>query len=338
MPPTEQAITARPPSPPAAPAAWSDPPRTDCPWCGSARLSARLRIRDPRRPVGFGLDRCRDCGHTFQNPRLTRQGLDLHHGDRPEDRAASARVIAAQRGIRRHRAAVRALLRFGEPESWLDVGCGRARFAAVARRAHPYIAFDGLDRDADVDRALAEGHIEEGHRGTLPELAPYLAGRYDALSMFHQLERALDPRRELVAARTVLRPGGHLLIETSDPDSRSAGLLGRWWAAYRQPWQLHLMPLGNLRRCLEDLGFTVVAAERRAAHLPRDLAAGTAQLLDRRLPTPRRDASPGGASGVLARAAFPAVTLALAADRLLAPALRRTRFANAYRIIARRDD
>jgi hypothetical protein len=40
---------------------------------------------------------------------------------------------------------------------------------------------------------------------------------------------------------------------------------------------------------------------------------------------------------MLLRAAAPAVAAARGADHLLAPAVRRTRFANAYRIIARRE-
>ncbi|WP_255950948.1 class I SAM-dependent methyltransferase [Streptomyces odontomachi] len=352
MPPTEQAVTGRRPPHATGPGQRTDllhePRRTDCPWCGSTRLSTRLTTTDllQHRSGTFVLDRCDDCAHHFQNPRLTPQGLDfycrdLHDGLGP---AAAERILGARHSPRRHRAAADALLRFGEPESWLDVGTGRALFPAVAKEEHPYIAFDGLDAGAVVELAVADGHIEEGHRGTLPELAPRLAGRYDALSMFHHLEHTPDPRAELRAARTVLRPGGHLLIETADPESRCAALLGRWWVAHLQPQHLHLIPLRNLHRELEDLGYTVIAAERRAAHVPHDLTAALLLALGRCLPAAgaprsavRSSALRRALRALLPRAAAPAVAAARGIDHLLAPAARRTRFANAYRIIARRD-
>ncbi|GHH74453.1 methyltransferase type 12 [Streptomyces sulfonofaciens] len=355
MPPSEQAVTGRQRAREAGHAAragaaqeLTEQRRTDCPWCGSRRLRTRLRAPDllQHKAGRFALDRCQDCAHTFQNPCLTAAGRDFHCRDLLDGLgpAVAERILGARHSARRHRAAADALLRFGEPESWLDVGTGRALFPAVAKEDHPYIAFDGLDAGAVVELAAADGHIDEAHRGTLPELAPRLAGRYDALSMFHHLEHTPDPRAELAAARTVLRTGGHLLIETADPESRFALLLGRWWISHLQPQHLHLVPLRNLRRALEDLGYTVVAAERRAAHVPYDLTAALVLLLDRCLPPagPRRRPERSGAlrrarRAVLLRATAPAVAAARAADHLLAPAARRTRLANAYRIIARKD-
>ncbi|GHJ38129.1 class I SAM-dependent methyltransferase [Streptomyces sp. TS71-3] len=325
-----------------------EPRRTDCPWCGSHRLRTRLRAPDllQHKAGCFVLDRCQDCGHTFQNPALTAAGREFHCGDLHDGLgpAVAERLLGARHSPRRLRDAAGAMLSFGEPESWLDVGTGRALFPVVAKEVHPYIAFDGLDTGAVVELAAADGHVDEAHRGTLPELAPGLAGRYDAVSMFHHLEHAPDPRAELAAARIVLRPGGHLLIETADPGSRFARLLGRWWISHLQPQHLHLLPLRNVHRALEDLGYTVIVAERRSAHVPYDLTVALVLLVDRCLPgagAPARPRPPGALRrarrAVLLRVAAPAVATAHAADRLLAPLARRTRFANAYRIIARKE-
>lgn len=46
---------------------------------------------------------------------------------------------------RRLRSVARAILPFPEPESWLDVGTGDARFPEAARQVFPYTSFDGLD-------------------------------------------------------------------------------------------------------------------------------------------------------------------------------------------------
>ncbi|MFF2653413.1 class I SAM-dependent methyltransferase [Streptomyces sp. NPDC058045] len=324
----------------------SEDPRADCPWCGSVRLRVRLRTVDPGRrlPGPFVLDECLDCGHTFQNPRLTPEDLARHHRARHLAPGGHRDDGTVRHPPRRHRAVLAAVLRFGEPESWLDVGTVDAAFCAAARQARPYTAYDALGTHPVLAEALADGRLDEAHRGTLPELAPELAGRYDVVSMFHHLEQTADPRAELAAARTVLRPGGHLVVETPDPRSRTARLLGRWWIWYEQPRRPHLMPLRNLRRELEELGYTVVAAERRGAHVPLDLSAALARLLGSRLPAdgaPWRTRPRGplhrAARRLALRAAAPALSAARLLDRLLAPAVRRSRYANAYRLVARKE-
>lgn len=233
--------------------------------------------------------------------------------------AQAAKIFAVPRSARRHQARARAMGRFIEPESWLDIDTGHGHFPAAAQQVHPYTAFDGLDLTERVEEGREAGRVEEAHRGLLADLAPKLAGRYDALSMFHYLERSADPRIELIAARTVLRPGGHLMIEVPVPESRYARLLGKGWL---RPEPHHRIPLTALRRELESLGYTVVAVDRREPHIPLDLTAGLAVAL--------------GRVRAAARVAAPLLAAAALADRLLAPLVSRTRFSNAYRVVARR--
>jgi SAM-dependent methyltransferase len=220
------------------------------------------------------------------------------------------------------------MLPYPEPESWLDVGTGHGYFPAAAREVYPYTAFDGLDTTPRVERARAAGRVEEAHRGALtdPEIAGRLRGRYDVVSMFHHLEHAPDPREELRAALAVLRPGGHLVVEVTDPACLFGALLGGWWVRYHQPRQLHLMPLWNLVRELESRGCRVLTTDRRTPHVPCDLTGALWLALTR---SPARTA--------LTRAGLPLLVSAAALDLGLAPLLRRTRFSNAYRIIARRE-
>ena len=171
-------------------ARFHEPRRDDCPWCGSTRLRVRLRTADliQRKPGGFTLERCDDCAHTFQNPRLTAEGLDFYrlgsarhdlgHRDfwRQDlchglDGGAPALLARAGSGRTRRLAGVRALSRIDEPESWLDVGTGRARFPGAARDVLPYTAFDGLDTDPGLAQGVRRGRIEEAHHGRLTHQA-----------------------------------------------------------------------------------------------------------------------------------------------------------------------
>ncbi|QTD98060.1 class I SAM-dependent methyltransferase [Streptomyces cyanogenus] len=308
---------------------FQEPRREDCPWCGSRRLRTRVRAPDPlrHRPGTFVLDGCRDCGHAFQNPRLTAEGIAFFHRefyDRHLDEL-TARVLSPRAVHRRHRTTARRLSALPEPESWLDVGTGYGRFPEAAKEFFPYTSFDGLDPAARVEQALLAGRVEEAHRGYLatPGTAARLRARYDVVTLFHHLQHAPDPRAELRAALTVLRPGGHLVVELPDPRCVFATLLGKRWLPYGQPRHLHLLPPANLRAELETLGCTILVTDRRDPHLPYDLAAAVALSLARSHP-------------LLRLAASPLLDVAAALDHVLAPFLRRTRFSNAYRIVARK--
>lgn len=229
---------------------------------------------------------------------------------RPPHPECAARAWRVVRAAWRVPEVVRAVAAYGEPESWLDVDAGDGRFAAEARRVLPYTAFDGTGLGAEVERARAAGVLDEAYRGTLPLLAGELGGRYDVVGLLHQLGDCPDPQAELAAARAVLRPGGLLLVEAPDPGCRTAALLGPWCLPHcaARP----ALTAEAVCELLRGLEFELVAVDRPAAHVPRTLDA------------------------LRAAAGLPGARLTRAADRLLAPLLRRTGFANAFRIVARR--
>ncbi|WTJ25447.1 class I SAM-dependent methyltransferase [Streptomyces pseudovenezuelae] len=184
--------------------------------------------------------------------------------------------------VRRLRSTARAILPFPEPESWLDVDTGDADFPEAARAFFPYTAFDGLDPTPRVLHAQAVERLEEGYQGRLsdPRITAHLRARYDVVSL---LNHRADPA-ELQAALAVLRPGGHLLVESRD----------------------------DPRPELVSRGCTVIVTARRSAHVPARLTARLA-----------------GAPGLPA-------AVARALDHTLALLLAGTRFARAYRVIARK--
>ncbi|MER5542572.1 class I SAM-dependent methyltransferase [Streptomyces sp. NPDC002589] len=323
-------------------------PRPDCPWCGSARLATRLRTTDllQHKPGRFALDHCADCGHTFQNPQLTEEGLEFYYRDF-YDGLGEQRMSGTFGGrAAMYRARTEAMLPHDPtPKTWLDVGTGHGHFCATARAVLPGTSFDGLDFTDGVELAAREGRVDHAYRGAFPALAPELAARYDVVSMFHYLEHSTDPDRELRAAHAAVRPGGHLLIEVPDPESRYARLLGRWWLPWLQPQHLHFMPVANLRRRLTELGFTVVAEQHAEAHDPVDLLAAVWLALDHA--APREDAPwlpepPGtlrrATRTALLLAGVPALIAATLLDRFaVRPLSHRLGLSNAYRLVARRE-
>ncbi|MEU5811009.1 class I SAM-dependent methyltransferase [Streptomyces sp. NPDC047718] len=319
-----------------------------CPWCGSARLGGRLRTADllQHKPGEFSLDRCHDCGHIFQNPRLSERGLAFYYRDfydgLGEERLGG--LFAGRTAAYRARAgSVRPHLT--GPAEWLDVGTGHGHFCASAAEVLPDVVFDGLDRSDGAELAQRAGRVRRGHRGSFTDLAAGMTGAYDVVSMFHYLEHSTDPQGELEAAHAVLRQGGLVVIDVPDPESRWARLLGRWWLPWLQPQHLHLVPVANLRRRLAETGFTVLAEEHAQAHDAVDLVAAAWLALDGL--APREDlpwlAEPPGAARRALRAAallagVPLLLVAALLDRAVArPLAGRWGLTNAYRLVARRE-
>ncbi|MET7639865.1 class I SAM-dependent methyltransferase [Streptomyces sp. NPDC005438] len=232
----------------------------------------------------------------------------------------------------------------GAPKRWLDVGTGHGHFPHDAKKILPDTEFDGLDITEGVHIGQKEGRIGSAYQGHFVELAQEIAGQYDVISMYHYLEHTLDPGKEIAAAHTALPIGGYLSIELPDPESTWRRLLGRWWTPWLQPQHLHMMPLGNLRTRLEDLGFTVVAEQRGEPHIPTDAISavllrvsaatiGGEDLAWRPAPPPRWRT-------ILRKTAFiasiPFALTALIIDRVSAPLGRDRGLSNAYRVLAQR--
>jgi len=322
-----------------------EPRRTSCPWCGSNDLRRRLRTTDliQFKPGQFTLEQCQRCRHIFQNPRLNVDGLSFYYRDFYDGLGEPLMQWIFSSSADGYRSRAGALKPFAAPESWLDVGTGHGHFCLVARETWPQTAFDGLDLADGIELAQRRGWVRRGHRGRFTALAPALAGAYDVVSMFHYLEHTPDPHLELEAARTVLRPGGHLLIDVPDPQSRWAKLLGKRWMPWFQPQHLHLIPVHNLRRRLEQLGFTIVLEQHAEANVPVDLLMAVLMALGTAAPKgdlPWLPPSTGRASRLARRgvmtAGLPLLFAAGIADRLIEPLSPRLGLLNAYRILARK--
>ncbi|MFI1281243.1 class I SAM-dependent methyltransferase [Streptomyces sp. NPDC020858] len=323
-----------------------EPRRPDCPWCGSARLTVRVRVPDllQGKPGRFTLEQCGDCGHVFQNPRLTVEGLDFYYRDFYDGRGGEGAGTVFGRLGAAYRGRAEMLLPHAEPLSWLDVGTGHGHFCNAARAVWPRTRFDGLDMGDGVREAERRGWVESGYQGQFPEFASKLAGQYEVVSMYHYLEHTRDPLAELDAAAAVLAPGGFLTIELPDPESRMARLLGPAWLPWFQPQHQHLVPAANLREALADRGFTVLAEEHGPAHQGNDFFGAVALTATRLAPDPDRPWGPPptprtrALAAAVRVAALPCFAGAAVLDALRTAAAHRTDGGNAYRMLARKDD
>jgi SAM-dependent methyltransferase len=316
--------------------------RPDCPMCVSADLRVLVRAVDlvQRKPGRFVLERCGGCGHVFQNPRLSIEGLDFYYRDFYDGMGEEQAELLFSSMDSAYRARA-AMLAGATPKSWIDVGTGHAHFCLAARREWPDTSFDGLDMSASIEVAEQRGWVANGYRGFLVDLAPSLAGRYDVVSMHHYLEHTREPLEELDAAVSLLARGGHLLVELPDPECRWGRILRRYWIPWFQPQHQHLMTQRRLESELVERGLEVVRRDQCRSELPINLTAALLLVAMHVAPPPglpwRRR------SGIGARLRFslavlavvPLLPLAFLADRLVGLVVGRRWRSNAYRVLGR---
>ncbi|MCK9876355.1 class I SAM-dependent methyltransferase [Frankia sp. Ag45/Mut15] len=320
-----------------------EPAQAYCPWCGAGDLVAHLRGRDVTqgKPGTFRYDRCTACGHIFQNPRLSLDGLDFYYRDFYDGLGASA--LEELFGFDDRVYLERARQAIPTPRRWLDVGGGHGHFCNSARSIWPSTRFDLLDMGGGVEQARRRGWADEVYRGQFPELADGLKGQYDILSMFHYLEHTREPQAELDAAARVLSPGAHLLIEVPNPHSPAARWYGSMWPGWLIPQHQHLIPAANLVAALEERGFETSGPIFGEVHQPGDPLSVPFGFLQTRAPSPSNPWGSAEAStalrlrrAALATALAPAFAAGLVLDGVTRPYLTGGSRSNAYRVLARR--
>jgi SAM-dependent methyltransferase len=205
---------------------------------------------------------CRQCGLVYASPRLDRVALDAFYRNRvypqylgPDGRFTERLIESSVKQARE------TFQYFIDREALdlsgarvLEIGCGLGDFLALARNSGAHVLgveMDGLYADfAERERGLTiiRDHIE---RQTFDE-------RFDVVAMFHVLEHLEDPNKLLEAVRTLLTPGGRLLIEVPN-------LMGPWRIPpgefFRVEHLSNFSPL-TLQQLLRRAGFAVIAQDR----------------------------------------------------------------------------
>jgi SAM-dependent methyltransferase len=161
----------------------------------------------------------------------------------------------------------------------LDVGCGsglflralQGRLRAVAPPAHVV----GMDASP---RAAALAWRSQKVPATAADLvrAPFAAGSFDLICMFHVLEHLPDPVAYLNAARGLLASGGRLVVQTPNLDCWQYRIFQDRWSGLDVPRHLYNFRRQDLLRMLEGCGFRAV----RVKHFSwRDNPAGLATTI-----------------------------------------------------------
>jgi SAM-dependent methyltransferase len=211
---------------------------------------------DDAEPIGVGEDfeyrtspdtflavSCRRCGLVYLNPRPASSELDriyppdYHAFDFSAERFGFVYKVRRQLEAQRLLSCCRGL---GKAAQIIDVGCGDGFHLSLLQEfGQKTWRLEGVEPN---DRAVEMG-VRSGlkiHQGTVQSLELPTAS-YDLAFMIATIEHVDDPVGVLRAVRSLLKPGGKLVIVTDNTDTLDFQLSKtRHWGGYHFPrhWNL----------------------------------------------------------------------------------------------------
>jgi SAM-dependent methyltransferase len=239
-----------------------------CPLC-PAGTPTRFVARGPDFEYGtvdeeFSMVACCGCGTRFLDPRPADDAIAALYPDDYEPyrfHTLPAPIRVARDLVQGRKVAVAADL-LPPGGTVVDLGCGVGSWLRLMRRKGPrdvrLIGWDfpgpHLARLAADGFEVIDGPVDLGHAP--PDVA-------DVVVMNQVLEHFARPDELLGVVIRLLRPGGHVVIETPSIAGLDARLFSRrHWGGYHFPRHLVLFDAAGLRMLVERAGLDVVASER----------------------------------------------------------------------------
>jgi SAM-dependent methyltransferase len=249
-----------PPSPKAPPVSGSVD-IDSCQLCGSRERRTKL-VDGP-----FSVLECAGCSLVYVTPRLHGEALQKVYGegywksDNPKSRGYADYAREASLYLRTFRRRLRLVQRWvPEGARILDVGCAAGYFLQVMRdQGHevlgiePSAAIAGMAQQALGEQAVFVGDLDQA-----PASRGYRHGSFGLVTLWDVIEHIPDPQAALRLLRPMLQPGGKLLLETQNVQSRWARMLGRRWHHYKHEEHLYHFSPKTIARLLDDCGFRVL--------------------------------------------------------------------------------
>jgi 2-polyprenyl-3-methyl-5-hydroxy-6-metoxy-1,4-benzoquinol methylase len=132
----------------------------------------------------------------------------------------------------------------------LDVGCGNGRYLSTMRSLGWQV--QGVEFSAEGVRVCRMGNLPV-HHGDLAS-AQFLAATFDLITVRHVIEHIPEPCLFMAELARVLKPGGHLLIETPNCEALGRAWLSVNWFANEVPRHLFLHSPTSLDRLALQAG------------------------------------------------------------------------------------
>lgn len=221
-------------------------------------VSCPLCDEDSPHPVavqnGYSMVQCNACRFIYLSPRPTPESLIALYDSYHERNGKSAESwdVLMERNYREASQQLAGLL--PAKGKLLDVGCGYGYFVRLMQA-------EGWEASGIEPSAGASAHAQAAGldvQRTVLEDAEFPAGSFDAITAFYVLEHLYNPLSALRKIRSLLKPGGVLLLRVphTTPVVRLLGLLGLRNNLYDAPFHLSDFSPKTIRRAFQKAGFT----------------------------------------------------------------------------------
>lgn len=211
----------------------------------------------------FRVVRCKQCGMTYVNPRLSSERLhemyqeEYWSSDRAKEFGYASYLAERENYEHTYRRRSTTIDRYhGEPGRVLDVGCAAGFFLSVMKAKGWETSGVEISKPM-VDYARDTLGLPDVRHGDLTTLEIDEAG-YDVITMWDVIEHLEDPRVHLAAVHRGLRDDGIFVLETQDVSSRFARMMGPKWQHYKHEEHLYHFEPATLGRLLDEAGFEVL--------------------------------------------------------------------------------
>lgn len=206
----------------------------------------------------FGYNRCNDCAVLFVSPMLYDRLDEIYPKNYYSFVAAGPTGLVQRVKQALDRRIFRAVMRQipGEKLAALDIGGGSGWLLDAVKAVDPRVATTQVV-DFDVGAKVAAERA--GHRyflGTIEQFES--AEKYDLILMLNLIEHVRRPDEVLAKARSLLAPGGLILIKTPNYDALDARIFRhRSWGGYHAPRHFVLFDRDSFTRIAKDQGLQV---------------------------------------------------------------------------------
>ena len=243
--------------------AWED---AACPLCLGRNSTPIIEAQDVNGgPDGlwFVVVQCDSCGTCFTNPRPDAASISqFYAGDysphQKHHRSPNSRSWHPLRFLKSKPRVEKRPVPWHGQGRLLDFGCGSGSYLLTMQRLGWKVT--GLDTSIRMVERIREELNLRAYAGSLPhlELEPE---SFDVITMWHALEHVHDPMRILREARSLLAPGGKLVISVPNIDSLAFRWFGRDWFALELPRHLTHFTPSSLLQMLQRSGFATEPIE-----------------------------------------------------------------------------
>lgn len=212
----------------------------------------------------FYLNKCKECGLVYLNPRPEWQELKYFY-------ACDYYTNVPASGIRRNffyrqlRKIKRAVLGAPNPKFWnfgknrgrfLDVGCGSGTYESYLIEKYPGWEFYGVEPGIDSYRLAKNISGFRVFNGDLKN-ADYGDNFFDVILLSHSLEHMHEPMEAIAECFRILKPGGRLVIAVPNFGSLARRLFGGYWIHLDAPRHLFHFCADALRHMVQKNGFKI---------------------------------------------------------------------------------